>query len=196
MNKSVLTTSQTLVDFQDYLVFTENSVENLFFLRWLSHYAGLHDALQTNLTSASDVQAKERSPSPPHTEIIDEMSQQYQRALSTFILPGSAYELNLSSRLVSELLALAPQQYVTVDDLNGAASKRHAVLPPPADAAALVASKRAVVDMLRVSARKFAAKSPANGGRKRGWFALFVGTLFILFGLLIVLVARLYQRGG
>lgn len=49
--------------------------------------------------------------------------------------------------------------------------------------------------MLRESASRFAKKSPANGGRKRGWFALFVGVVSCLFGLLIALVARLYQKG-
>lgn len=130
------------------------------------------------------------------SKIINEMSQQYQRCLSTFILPGSAYELNIASRLMQEMLAIAPQQYVTLNDLNGTQSDRHAVLPPSPDAVAIVATKHHVVEMLRVSARKFATKAPANGGRKRGWFALFVGLIFILFGLLIVLVARLHQKGS
>ncbi|TIB97596.1 hypothetical protein E3Q18_02517 [Wallemia mellicola] len=174
----------TLVDFQDYLVFRENSVENLFYLRWLTHYTSLHNRLVIEKTQEES------------SKVINEMSQQYQRCLSTFILPGSAYELNIASKLIQEMLAIAPQQYVTLDDLNGTQSDRHAVLPPSPDAAAIVATKHHVVGMLRNSARKFATKAPANGGRKRGWFALFVGLLFILLGLLIVLVARLYQKGS
>ncbi|TIB10395.1 hypothetical protein E3P89_02379 [Wallemia ichthyophaga] len=184
----------TLVDFQDYLVFSENSVENLFYLRWLAHYASLHEKLNSisNNNGINNNNNNQRSSSDA-AEVIDEMSQQYQRSLSTFILPGSAYELNLPSKLIQELLMIAPQQYVDVGDFTS--THRHAVLPPPADAVPLVQCKHAVVQMLRGSARKFSAKSPANGGRKRGWFALFVGVLFGLFGLLIVLVARLYQKG-
>ena len=77
------------------------------------------------------------------------MSQQFQRSLSTFILPGSPYQLNLPASTINNLLAIAPQQYVTADSIrnNGVHNGvHHAVLPPPPNAPAIIVSKNQVAD--------------------------------------------------
>ena len=71
------------------------------------------------------------------------MSQQFQRSLSTFILPGSPYQLNLPASTINNLLAIAPQQYVTADSIrnNGVHNGvHHAVLP------AIIVSKNQVTE--------------------------------------------------
>lgn len=178
----------TLKDFEDYLVFEAHSAENLYvcaghssavnigiatfltlhstspsyFICWLRDYTAAYNKYQ-------DAQAK--IPAEKREERSPELTISFARARSTFFDSSSHLELNLPSELLEPVVN--PNANPT---------------PSPADLADI---QKHVEGMLRESLMKFVVGSCKNSGRRRGFFAIFVGMAAILVGLAPVLMSIL-----
>lgn len=80
-----------LKDFEEFLLFTEFSAENLYFLMWLKDYALKYRELGISKTAAGD------------------LAVQFSRALATFFDPTSNLALNLPADITSSIIAISKE---------------------------------------------------------------------------------------
>ncbi|KAG8904398.1 hypothetical protein FRB99_001820 [Tulasnella sp. 403] len=151
----------TLKDFEDYLVFEAHSAENLYFICWFREYNAKYRQWQS---------ANEALPEDKRATFPPELTISFARARGTFFDPSSHLELNLPAELVENLVAQTKQ------------------FSNP-DPSSLIPIQKYVEDMLRESLMKFVVGACTNSGRLRGFFAIIVGTLAILAGLIPVFLS-------
>ena len=162
-----------LADFEEWLLYTEHSVENLFvfflmtpcmaltlsffryFIQWLKDYTARHAASSGQPAFSLDVSAL--------------------RAKNTFFVAGGSMELNLSASVVEEI-----QQSCT----------------RPPDPSIFSTAKSLVTEMLESSLTKFVNQSSANSDANRRLCAILAGVAWILAGFAPGLVSVLggYNR--
>ncbi|KAG8914759.1 hypothetical protein FRC00_011064 [Tulasnella sp. 408] len=80
-----------LKDFEEFLLFTEFSAENLYFLMWLKEYTNKYRDLGSSKTAAGD------------------LAVQFSRALATFFDPSSNLALNLPADITSSIIAISKE---------------------------------------------------------------------------------------
>ncbi|KIO29187.1 hypothetical protein M407DRAFT_228557 [Tulasnella calospora MUT 4182] len=80
-----------LKDFEEFLLFTEFSAENLYFLMWLKEYKRKYQDLGVSKTAAGD------------------LAVQFSRALATFFDPTSNLALNLPADITSSIIAISKE---------------------------------------------------------------------------------------
>lgn len=152
--------------------------ENLYLTIWFKAYTGLY-----NSSSPS---------SRPHQDVLA-LSASYKVAVETFFSARSPLELNIPSDMRRQLDAL-------IDDVA-----RQSVLTPSSEdflpPSAFEPSFNIASESLALSFKAFLQQSARNADRNRGWFAIFLGALTYLLGLVptsepvsLLMSAELRQR--
>ncbi|KAG8865391.1 hypothetical protein FRB96_000281 [Tulasnella sp. 330] len=131
-----------LKDFEEYLLFTEHTVENLYFVVWLRDYTRAYDAYMSMPAE------------PPESlrVVADKLALLFARALATFFDIPSNLALNLPHTLVMPIREIAEQTSI----------------PPPE---ALHQAHEYVREMLKESLKRFLRSSYRNADTNRVWFA-------------------------
>ncbi|GAA6022365.1 hypothetical protein JCM11491_003236 [Sporobolomyces phaffii] len=155
----------TLRDFEDYLAFKEKSAENLYFHLWVQEYTKLYNA-----HSAAD---------RPHDEALL-LDASFKTAGDTFFAAQSPLELNVPSDLRRQLDA----QIAEVKQASAASPRSETFLPP----SAFDKCHHEASESLAVSFKAFIKQVSRNADRNRGWFAIFLGALTYLLGLIPTIV--------
>ncbi|KAF8333122.1 uncharacterized protein EI90DRAFT_3288736 [Cantharellus anzutake] len=208
-----------LKDFEEWLMFRELSVENLYFLQWLQEYTNHY-----NSGNASSSQ----------------LWFTFLRAKASFFVPNGSLELNLPSHIVKEIAAISlansttssgsattPPPSPTSASANAAAitvtsptkvtsaamfgstpNTRVGSQAPPPPPSAFHASKKAVEAMLSVSLSKFVQQSMGNADAPRSVYCtgLALGTIamgliptilgFVMIGGRVLLRSRWWRLLG
>jgi len=151
----------TLRDFEDYLAFKEKSAENLYFHLWVQEYAKLYNA-----HTQSD---------RPHDEVML-LGASFRTAVDTFFAAQSPLELNVPSDLRRQI----DSQIKDASSATAATPNNEAFLPP----AAFDKCHHEASESLAVSFKAFIKQVSRNADRNRGWFAIFLGGLTYLLGLI------------
>ncbi|GAA5928641.1 uncharacterized protein JCM15063_003928 [Sporobolomyces koalae] len=155
----------TLRDFEDYLAFKEKSAENLYFHLWMQEYTKLYNA---------------HSPaSRPQDESLL-LGASFKTAVDTFFAAQSPLELNVPSDLRRQIDA----QIKDVTQASAAAPISETFLPP----AAFEKCHHESSESLAISFKAFIKQVSRNADRNRGWFAIFLGALTYLLGLIPTIV--------
>lgn len=151
----------TLRDFEDYLAFKEKSAENLYFHLWVQEYAKLYNA-----HTQSD---------RPHDEVML-LGASFRTAVDTFFAAQSPLELNVPSDLRRQI----DSQIKEASQATAAIPNNEAFLPP----SAFDKCHHEASESLAVSFKAFIKQVSRNADRNRGWFAIFLGGLTYLLGLI------------
>ncbi|GAA6060524.1 hypothetical protein JCM10212_005605 [Sporobolomyces blumeae] len=155
----------TLRDFEDYLAFKEKSAENLYFHLWVKEYTRLYNA---------------HSPSTrPHDEAML-LGASFRTAVDTFFSAQSPLELNVPSDLRRQI----DSQIETAAHATAASPNSEPFLPP----SAFDKCHHEASESLAVSFKAFIKQVSRNADRNRGWFAIFLGALTYLLGLIPTIV--------
>ncbi|SCZ99258.1 BZ3500_MvSof-1268-A1-R1_Chr3-1g05910 [Microbotryum saponariae] len=154
-----------LKDFEDYLCFRTKSAENLYFELWLRHYAAMYNMATPSTRSHADMLA---------------LGESYRQALNIFFSLQSPLELNVASDLSRNLAAAVKdvEQQARIDP------SREDFLPPSAFAAV----HHETNESLAQSFKSFLMQSSRNADRNRARFAMFLGALTWVLGLIPTLV--------
>ncbi|GAA5911510.1 uncharacterized protein JCM6883_005781 [Sporobolomyces salmoneus] len=155
----------TLRDFEDYLAFKEKSAENLYFHLWLTEYTKLY-------------QAHVASERPQDESLL--LGASFKTACDIFFAPQSPLELNVPSDIRRQL----DGQIVQVTSASVASPKSETFLPP----SAFDKCHHEASESLAVSFKAFIKQVSRNADRNRGWFAIFLGALTYLLGLIPTIV--------
>ncbi|KDQ21189.1 hypothetical protein BOTBODRAFT_168516 [Botryobasidium botryosum FD-172 SS1] len=176
----------SLKDFEEYLLFQERSVENLYFTIWLKEYAEKYEAefgAPTNDDFIGDVPVlrvddasidlatlsidTKVNPSPSSIQLMHS----FRRAKQTFFVPGAPLELNLNSNITRDLL----------DNTERSCPSPEMLIPV----------KEEVDKMLRGSLDRFVLARYSNNGPQRTFCGLLAGVGAILLGFAPVLMSIL-----
>lgn len=163
----------SLRDFEYYLVYSERSVENLYFDVWLRSYSTLFHSIA--------------HAHPSHRDTLRAtLTAAYNLGLASFLHEDSLLELNITSETRRELdSAIGSLLFTPLADGT------HATYLPPD---AFNALQEEIETLLANSFAAFIRHQRGNGGRKRGYFALAVGALSYLIGFVPMLVAMLLTQ--
>jgi len=139
-------------EFENYLLYDERSPESLFFISWYNSYCKLFHRLQ----------AKTTTPSPfPVENLPDRLARSFAEAIDVFIRPGAAYELNLISSTRSALLRDAAKW---------------------ANPSIFLETVGEATSNLENSLQRFVQMNMGNAETPRRYFAIIVGILVFLAG--------------
>ncbi|KAG9006380.1 hypothetical protein FRB94_000844 [Tulasnella sp. JGI-2019a] len=141
-----------LKDFEEYLLFTEYTCENLYFIMWLRDYTKVHESYSFYRKSVGN----DKTPATS-----GDLAIRYSRALTTFFGLSSPLALNLSHSLSEPIIAMA-------------SSQSH---PDPQ---AFEKVHEHVRDLLNQSLQRFVKRSYGNAGKNRSLFSVICGILNIL----------------
>ncbi|GAA5963078.1 hypothetical protein JCM3765_001760 [Sporobolomyces pararoseus] len=155
----------TLRDFEDYLAFKEKSAENLYFHLWVQEYTKLYNAHSATTR-------------PQDESLL--LGASFKTAVDTFFSAQSPLELNVPSDLRRQIDA----QIVEVSQASAASPRSETFLPP----AAFDKCHHEASESLAVSFKAFIKQVSRNADRNRGWFAIFLGALTYLLGLIPTIV--------
>ncbi|KAG8865390.1 hypothetical protein FRB96_000280 [Tulasnella sp. 330] len=148
-----------LKDFEEYLLFTEHTVENLYFVVWVRDYTHAYEAYLS------------MSAEPPEDQgvAVGKLTLLFARALATFFDTPSNLALNLPHALV-----------MPIRDVAGQSS-----LPPPE---VLQQAHEYVREMLKESLKRFVKTCHGNSDTNRAWFAYMNGwvTAIVVVGITIL----------
>lgn len=151
----------TLRDFEDYLAFKEKSAENLYFHLWVQEYTKLYNAHSA-------------STRPQDEALLLDAS--FRTAVDTFFAAQSPLELNVPSDLRRHI----DSQIAEAGKASAAAPKSETFLPP----SAFDKCHHEASESLAISFKAFIKQVSRNADRNRGWFAIFLGALTYLLGLI------------
>ncbi|KAG8886878.1 hypothetical protein FRB98_000904 [Tulasnella sp. 332] len=148
-----------LKDFEEYLLFTEYTVENLYFVMWLKDYTRAYETYVSMPTE------------PPENPTVGagKLALLFARALATFFDTSSNLALNLPHTIVVPVREIAEQSS----------------LPPPE---ALHQAHEYVREMLKESLKRFVKICYGNSDTNRAWFAYVNGwvTAIVMVGITIL----------
>ncbi|KAJ6584895.1 hypothetical protein B0H19DRAFT_400434 [Mycena capillaripes] len=151
-----------LKDFEEWLLYCEDAVENLYFILWLKEYTLKYK--QWAARAASDrINARDYRMDWP-LQSSSHLAMFYARAKQTFFIPNAAYELNLPSA------ALAP--------FHASNGSPH---PDPAIFTDIAIQTRKMLDE---SLGRFVTAQFSNVGNQRVLCGMIAGVLFCLIGAL------------
>ncbi|KAJ6613326.1 hypothetical protein B0H10DRAFT_245502 [Mycena sp. CBHHK59/15] len=151
-----------LKDFEEWLVYVENSEENLYFVLWLKEYTLKYKQWAARSTLERNNAGDYRMDWPLHSS--SQLAMFYARAKQTFFTPNAAYELNLPS------VVFAP-----VHASNGSPH------PDPAIFTKIAIETRKMLDE---SLSRFVTAQFSNVGNQRVLCGMIAGVVFCLVGAL------------
>ncbi|KAH7907547.1 hypothetical protein BJ138DRAFT_1014309 [Hygrophoropsis aurantiaca] len=172
-----------LKDFEEYLLYVEQSPENLYFLLWLKEYSARYHAwsLRVKAThSAPDCKDEPDSPrnfSPPPTP-DPSLALFYARAKQTFFTPNGQYELNVPSDILAPFHSSSPPSAFIIRN-RPPTSHWHSQNAHP-DPAAFTEVSLEARKMLKDSLSLFVRAAYTNVGSRRAACGIAAGCLFIL----------------
>ncbi|KAJ7147491.1 hypothetical protein C8R43DRAFT_1011017 [Mycena crocata] len=149
-----------LKDFEEWLLYCENSVENLYFILWLKEYTLKYKQWVARTAFERENAGDYRIDWPLHSS--SQLAMFYARAKSTFFTPNAAYELNLPS------VAFAP--------FHASNGSPH---PDPVIFTEIAIETRKMLDE---SLGRFVTAQFSNVGNRRVLCGMIAGVLFCLLG--------------
>ncbi|KAF7314190.1 hypothetical protein MKEN_00891200 [Mycena kentingensis (nom. inval.)] len=155
-----------LKDFEEWLLYCEDSVENLYFIIWLNEYKLRYQQWLAQAALERNNAGDYRMDWPVH--FSSQLAMFYARAKQTFFTPNAAYELNVPSS------HLAP--------FHSSTTSPH---PDPVIFTPVAIETR---KMLEQSLERWVAAQLSNVGMKRALCGMVAGVVFFLIGALIPLV--------
>ncbi|KAJ7644077.1 hypothetical protein FB45DRAFT_736145 [Roridomyces roridus] len=155
-----------LKDFEEWLLYCEDSVENLYFILWLKEYTLKYKHWLRTASAIGDY----RMDWPPTSSA--QLAMFYARGKSTFCSPNAPYELNLPS--------------ATFEPLHSAST--NSSHPDPLIFTQIAVETRKMLDE---SLSRFVTAQCSNVGNKRALCGIIAGTTFSLIGALIPLAYNL-----
>ncbi|GAA5869662.1 hypothetical protein JCM8547_005100 [Rhodosporidiobolus lusitaniae] len=161
----------TLRDFEDYLAFKEKSAENLYFHLWLEEYTKLYNASKPS----------ERA----HQDVIT-LGNSFKTAVDTFFSASSPLEVNVPSDVRREI----DGRIASIAQATAAAPSNEAFLPP----SAFDKVEHEASESLAVSFKAFRKQVVRNADRNRGWFAIFLGVMTWILGLIPTIVCTILDK--
>ncbi|KAJ6559255.1 hypothetical protein DFH09DRAFT_1162379 [Mycena vulgaris] len=147
-----------LKDFEEWLLYYEDSVENLYFILWLKEYTIKHKQWVVRSAYERSNAGDYRMDWPLHSS--SQLAMFYARAKQTFFTPNAAYELNLPS------VAFAP--------FHASNSSPH---PDPVIFTDIAIATRKMLDE---SLGRFVTAQFSNAGSNRVLCGMIAGVLFCL----------------
>ncbi|KAJ7505385.1 hypothetical protein B0H11DRAFT_418910 [Mycena galericulata] len=150
-----------LKDFEEWLLYCEDSVENLYFLLWLKEYTVKHKQWVARTAFEINNAGDYRMDWPLHSS--SQLAMFYARAKATFCTPNAAYELDLPS------IAFGPLH-------DASNSSPH---PDPIIFTEIAIATRKTLDE---SLARFVTAQFTNVGNKRALCGMVAGVLFSLLG--------------
>ncbi|KAF9645755.1 hypothetical protein BDM02DRAFT_417328 [Thelephora ganbajun] len=177
-----------LKDFEEWLLFVEQSAENLYFILWIKEYNARYTQWMNNTRALlkNDPYHPYQSTSqlPPSTQTNRSLAIFYSRAKQTFFTPNSPYELDLPS----DILGPFHTPTLSSDSLNHPPNHDHSVssgaLSPHPNPAVFSEVEDKVRSMLQESLDRFANSTITNVGTARATCGLVGGTVIALAGFL------------
>ncbi|KAG2038672.1 hypothetical protein BDR03DRAFT_954025 [Suillus americanus] len=166
-----------LKDFEEYLLYVEQSPENLYFLLWLKEYTTRYHiwAQRTKATSpptAPDSATRQAFRTPPSSD--PSLALFYAKAKQTFFTPGAEYELDVPSDILAPFHS-SPQHSTFITRVRGTAiSNPPNAHPDPAVFIEVVLETRA---MLKESLSHFVRAASTNVGSRRAACGIAAGIL-------------------
>ncbi|KAJ6508884.1 hypothetical protein C8R45DRAFT_969165 [Mycena sanguinolenta] len=151
-----------LKDFEEWLLYCEDSVENLYFILWLKEYTVKYKQWVARATYERDNAREYRMDWPLQPSA--QLTMFYLRAKQTFFTPNAAYELNLPSAMFAPFHAS-----------NGSPH------PDPGTFTEVALQTRKMLDE---SLTRFVAAQFSNVGNQRVMCGIIAGTLFCLLAAL------------
>ncbi|KAJ7459794.1 hypothetical protein FB451DRAFT_1271564 [Mycena latifolia] len=151
-----------LKDFEEWLLYCEDSVENLYFILWLKEYTLKYKQWVARTVYERNNAGDYRMDWPLHSS--SQLAMFYARAKQTFFTPNAAYELNLPS------VAFAP--------FHASNGSPH---PDPAIFTEIAIETRKMLDE---SLARFASAQLSNVGNQRALCGIIAGVVFCLLGAL------------
>ncbi|KAG2153059.1 uncharacterized protein EDB93DRAFT_240495 [Suillus bovinus] len=168
-----------LKDFEEYLLYVEQSPENLYFLLWLKEYTTRHHIwsqrtkIISSLTPPGTPIQQHPFPSPPSSD--PSLALFYAKAKQTFFTPGAEYELDVPSDILAPFHC-SPQNHMFFTRVRGTAISNLApsVHPDPAVFTEVALETRA---MLKESLSRFVRAAATNIGSRRAACGIAAGIL-------------------
>ncbi|KAG2343303.1 hypothetical protein BDR05DRAFT_963264 [Suillus weaverae] len=166
-----------LKDFEEYLLYVEQSPENLYFLLWLKEYTTRYHiwAQHTKAIIAPttpDNATRQAFRTPPSSDAS--LALFYAKAKQTFFTPGAEYELDVPSDILAPFHC-SPQNSAFFTRVRGTAiSNPPNVHPDPAVFIEVALETRA---MLKESLSRFVRAASTNVGSRRAACGIAAGIL-------------------
>ncbi|KAF7365281.1 hypothetical protein MVEN_00399900 [Mycena venus] len=151
-----------LKDFEEWLLYCEDAVENLYFILWLKEYTLKYKQWVARATFERDNAREYRMDWPLQPSA--QLAMFYTRAKATFLTPNAVYELNLPS------IAFAP--------FHASTGSPH---PDPVAFTEVAIQTRKMLDE---SLSRFVTAQFSNVGNQRVMCGIIAGTIFCLLGAL------------
>ncbi|KAG1879058.1 hypothetical protein F4604DRAFT_550949 [Suillus subluteus] len=166
-----------LKDFEEYLLYVEQSPENLYFLLWLKEYtARYHTWTQRTKAisppTAPDTATRQAFRTTPSSD--PSLALFYAKAKQTFFTPGAEYELDVPSDILAPFHC-SPQNSAFLTRVRGTAfSNSPNAHPDPAVFIEVALETRA---MLKESLSRFVRAASTNVGSRRAACGIAAGML-------------------
>ncbi|OAX35911.1 hypothetical protein K503DRAFT_858330 [Rhizopogon vinicolor AM-OR11-026] len=188
-----------LKDFEEYLLYVEQSPENLYFLLWMKEYTTRYHtwakhtkATLTPATASTVLHTPRQSfrtppPSDPSLALF------YAKAKQTFFIPGAEYELDIPSDILAPF-HYSSQSSAFVTRVRGPAWNPQNGHPDPAVFTEVALEVRA---MLKESLSRFVYAASTNVGSRRAACGITAGLLCLCFaGILPLALTSDHWRGA
>jgi hypothetical protein len=171
-----------LKDFEEWLLFVEQNVENLYFILWLKEY----NVRYTQWVNSARAILKQDSSHPyqPTPQTNRALAIFYSRAKRTFFTPNSPYELDLPSDILGPFHAPSLSSVSLNHPPNRDCSVSSGALSPYPDPAVFSEVEAKVRSMLQESLNRFAKSAITNVGTARATCGTVGGTVIALAGFL------------
>ncbi|KAG0698377.1 hypothetical protein DFH29DRAFT_103224 [Suillus ampliporus] len=178
-----------LKDFEEYLLYAEQSPENLYFLLWLKEYTTRYHiwAQRTKATLAPatpDTATRQTFRTPPSSDAS--LALFYAKAKQTFFTPGAEYELDVPSDILAPFHC-SPQSSAPFTRVRGST----AIWNPPnahPDPAVFIEVALEARAMLRESLSRFVRAASTNVGSRRAACGIAAGTICLCIAGILPLV--------
>ncbi|KAG1847279.1 hypothetical protein C8R48DRAFT_779273 [Suillus tomentosus] len=177
-----------LKDFEEYLLYVEQSPENLYFLLWLKEYTTRYHIWSQRIKATS-------APTPPDTStrqaVLTSSSSDpslalfYAKAKQTFFTPGAEYELDVPSDI------LAPFHYSSQNSVFSTRVRGTATSNPPSphpDPTVFIEVALETRAMLKESLSRFVRAASTNVGSRRAACGIAAGMICLCIAGILPLV--------
>ncbi|KAG2097393.1 hypothetical protein BD769DRAFT_246753 [Suillus cothurnatus] len=174
-----------LKDFEEYLLYVEQSPENLYFLLWLKEYTTRYNiwAQRTKIAPTPDTATRQAFRTPPSSD--PSLALFYAKAKQTFFTPGVEYELDVPSDILAPFHS-SPQHSTSFTRIRGTAiSNPPNAHPDPAVFIEVALETRA---MLKESLSRFVRAASTNVGSRRAACGIAAGILCLSIAGILPLV--------
>ena len=178
-----------LKDFEEYLLYAEQSPENLYFLLWLKEYTSRYQtwAQRTKAAlapSTASITHQQPFRTPPSSDTS--LALFYAKAKQTFFTPGAEYELDVPSDILAPF-HYSSQNSAFVARLRGSTPGWNQQNAHP-DPAVFTEVELEVRAMLKESLSRFVLAASTNVGSRRAACGIAAGLFFLLVGGILPLV--------